>query len=94
MNVYQQYTIGTIFNIICFLGILAGIYPAKCSKKNLMQNPNVEADFISKDLITVFENRLKEVVEEILDPNIPFIQSEKSGAYKYSPYKELVNYAD
>jgi hypothetical protein len=49
MNVYQRYTIGTIFNIICFLGILAGIYPAKCSKKNLMQNPNVEADFISKD---------------------------------------------
>ena len=50
-----------------------------------------DGDIISNELVGVFKEKLKKVIEEILDPNIPFVQTEKSGVYRYSPYRELVN---
>ncbi|HUH74758.1 MAG TPA: PD-(D/E)XK nuclease family protein [Chitinophagales bacterium] len=45
---------------------------------------------IPSDIQEEFENELKGLLEEILDPNIPFVQNENTDAYQYSPYQFMI----
>jgi hypothetical protein len=57
--------------------------------KNGIQYLN-DGEVIPADIQEVFESELKNLLEEILDPNIPFIQNENVDAYQYSPYQFVV----
>lgn len=41
---------------------------------------------MDKNDATVFEEKLQALLAEILDPNMPFVQSENPDVYAYSPY--------
>ena len=45
---------------------------------------------VESDQFTIFEHYLTDLIENILDEEVPFIQSEKADAYKYSAYSVLV----
>lgn len=57
--------------------------------KNGIQYLN-DGEVIPADIQKEFESKLKELLEEILDPNIPFVQNENLDAYQYSPYQFVV----
>jgi hypothetical protein len=57
--------------------------------KNGIQYLN-DGEVIPADIQEVFVSELKNLLEEILDPNIPFIQNENTDAYQYSPYQFVV----
>lgn len=46
---FPRYAIGTIFNAICVLGIVAGIFPLKCSKITSMQTKGLDLKLSNKD---------------------------------------------
>ncbi len=45
---------------------------------------------IPEDIAEIFSEELKNLLEEIMDPEIPFVQNPDRDAYKYSPYQFVV----
>lgn len=57
--------------------------------KNGIQYLN-DGELIPSDIQEEFEKELKGLLEEILDPNVPFVQNEDAAAYQYSPYQFMI----
>ena len=68
--------------------IMAGIYSLKEVNKGILFLRKGEV--ISNELFQEFERRLVDMLSELFDQNIPFIQVGDEKRYSYSAYKMLV----
>jgi len=70
--------------------ILAGIYSLKEVNKGIRYLRGKK--LIDNKFFEGFENRLKQMLQELFDQEENFVQTEKEDRYKFSPYKRLVNF--
>ncbi|MGB1243292.1 MAG: hypothetical protein ACPG49_12265, partial [Chitinophagales bacterium] len=70
--------------------ILAGIYSLKEVNKGIRYLRGKK--LIDNKFFEGFENRLKQMLQELFDEEENFVQTEKEDRYKFSPYKRLVNF--
>ncbi len=70
------------------VNISLGIYALKEIHKGIRYLR--KGELIQDDFFLAFEAKLKEMLVELYDKDIPFTQSEEEDAYQWSPYKGLV----
>ncbi|MGB1206768.1 MAG: PD-(D/E)XK nuclease family protein [Chitinophagales bacterium] len=70
--------------------IITGIYALKSINQGIRYLR--EKQIITNDFFEAFEEKLRDLLSELFDETYPFKQTEKEDNYKYSPYKDLVEF--
>lgn len=68
--------------------IKAGIYALRKLNEGIIYFRG--GKLIDAELLTTFEVRLKQLLTEVFNPHLPFVQTEDATRYNYSPYQGLV----
>jgi CRISPR/Cas system-associated exonuclease Cas4 (RecB family) len=69
----------------------AGIIPLSHLHSKILLAEWEEADYMTENHLSTFEEILKEIVSDILNPQIPFIANTDSKMCSYCPFAETCN---
>jgi hypothetical protein len=69
--------------------IEAAIIPLRNPENNILKLSINEETAINEEIIDLTTNMLKSIFQEMFDPNIPFIASDKTDAHKFSSFELL-----
>lgn len=72
--------------------IIAGLYELKRLSKGIRYVRNGQP--IGKQFFEAFEQRLKQLLADLFNTDLPFERTNEPERYAYSPYKQLAGFAD